>query len=149
MADVSKLEVTITTGHDSQADANGPVYLGFGSREFRLKRAPGPDVHGDFESGAETTFRFGDGSNVANAAENDPRAFRIEADDVDKYDVYIRHEPPDNKKWLLGAVTVTATGPGINYIYKVGNPVVGGGNIAAPGIWLGRDFGLIVYLQKQ
>ena len=145
MAHITKLEVDITTGDESQADANGPVYLGFGSREFRLNR-PGVD---DFKRNSNNTFILGDGSNVANAAENDPRAFTIEADDVGKYDVYIRHDPPGDKKWLLRDVTVTATGPGINYIYKVGNPVVGGGNIAAPGIWLGRDFGLIVYLQKQ
>jgi hypothetical protein len=167
MTHIGRIVVKISTGNDPQADANGRVFLGFGPREFRLNTAAD-----NFKRGAvDETFILGNGNpgdpppNVKNPNENDPaQPIRIEGNDVGKkgtsagpalFDVYIRFEPePENRKWELLDVTVTATGgpgssfPGTN-TYKVGNSSLGGGNITPPGIWLGNDFGKVVYLQKQ
>ena len=36
---IKQVLVTIETGDATDADANGPVYLGLGAREFRLDKA--------------------------------------------------------------------------------------------------------------
>ena len=143
MAHVTQVIVTIKTGNESGADADGPVYLGLGPREFRL------DKKGNqFEKGATDEFILGSGSagaaNVRNPAENDPATpIRIELLDLQDapYAVYIAYE--SGIKWLVQDVEVKVFGP----TFTSGETFQVKNGITSP-IWLGQEFGKFLYLQK-
>lgn len=148
---VTQVIVTITTGDASGADADGPVYLGLGPREFRLDK-----TGNQFERNKTDTFVFGSpgpagGPNVSNANENDPRS-PIEVWLADligtpfgggtpsiplnpPYNVYIRYE--SNTKWLVKDVSVRVVGdpsvssPSFDVTFSVKS------GINPPGVWLG------------
>lgn len=134
--------VTIETGDASGADADGPVYVGVGAREFRLDKEGG-----QFRRGTTDTFILGNGThgvpNVLNPNENDPATpVRIEQEDLENgpYNVYIAYE--SNKKWLVSNVTVRAFAISPPFERKF---VISSG-ITDPGIWLGENFGKYLYL---
>lgn len=158
---ITQIIVDIKTGDASGADADGPVYLSVGSREFRL------DKSGDqFKRNTTDQFIFGSSgpggpANVVNPNENDPKQpIRMEGPDVlgapfgsggtptilptPPYNVYIRYE--SDKKWLVESVSVKLIGavssfPTFNVTFTVKN------GITFPGIWLGEDYGKFLYLQ--
>lgn len=100
MANISSIHVNMQTGTDADADADGPIYLGFCGREFSI------DSSGDdFEKGASKTYVFGQGANVSHASRNDPRNPQLKTEDIEKYPVYIRMGTNDH--WQLKRVTVT------------------------------------------
>ena len=149
MTHITQVVVTIKTGNASGADADGPVYLGLGPREFRLNK-----TGNQFERNKTDTFVLGNtgppggAANVSNANENDPlNPTIIEGADLlnSPYNVYIRYE--SDTKWLVGDVIVEAIGqvgvsfPPFQHTFRVKF------GIASPGIWLGKDSGKFLYLQ--
>ena len=149
MAHVTQVIVTIRTGDAAGADADGPVYLGLGPREFRLNKAGN-----QFERNKTDTFVLGNtgppggAANISNAGVNDPlNPLIIEGADLldSPYNVYIRLE--SDEKWLVSDVTVEAIGqvgvsiPPFHHTFRVKF------GIASPGIWLGKDSGKFLYLQ--
>jgi hypothetical protein len=161
MTHVGQISVDIKTGDVSGADADGPVYLGVGPREFRLAKEGN-----SFEANKPPDhFILGNGSlgtpNVKNPNDNDPMQSiqRIEITDVlgvvwpfphdatnpppippnAPHTVYIRYE--SNSKWLVQTATVRLIGGGdpfdVQFTVK---------NIGPSGIWLGVDYGKILYL---
>lgn len=158
---ITQIIVDIKTGDLSGADADGPVYLGVGPREFRLAKEGN-----SFERNQLDQFILGNGgpggaANVRKPEENDPlQPIKIEGPDVlgspfgsggvptilstPPYNVYIRYE--SNVKWLVETVSVKLIGtvgsfPQFNVTLGVKN------GINPPGIWLGRDYGKFLYLQ--
>lgn len=158
MAHITQLIVDIKTGDASGADADGPVYLRVGTREFRL------DKTGDqFKRNTPDHFVLGNGTvggpaNVKNPVENDPlKPLQVLADVLGApvpinippgtvpvnppYNVYIRYE--SNIKWLVESVTVRIIGdgaPSFDLTFRVRF------GISLPGIWLGEDYGKFLYL---
>jgi hypothetical protein len=163
MAHITQVIVTVKTGNESGADADGSVYLGLGPREFRL------DKKGNqFEKGGKDEFILGNTgpggqANVKNPNENDPTTpIRIELQDLLgvpfsgmppsssnpwPYNVYIAYE--GDNKWLVEDVKVRVIGdpsvssPDFDVTFTVLN------GINSPGIWLGKEFGKFLYLQPQ
>jgi hypothetical protein len=160
---ITQIIVDIKTGNASGADADGPVYLGVGSREFRLDK-PGDQ----FRRNKPDQFVFGSSgpggpANVVNPNENDPQQpIRMEGPDVlgspfgsggtpvilptPPYNVYIRYE--SDTKWLVESVSVQLIGalasfPTFNVTFTVKN------GINPPGVWLGENYGKFLYLQPQ
>lgn len=158
---ITQIIVDIKTGDASGADADGPVYLGVGPREFRLAKEGN-----SFERNKPDNFVLGNGgsggpANVRNPNENDPaQPIKIEGPDVlgfpfgsggvpviiptPPYNVYIRYE--SNNKWLVETVSVQLIGalgsfPTFNVTFGVKN------GINPPGIWLGENYGKFLYLQ--
>jgi hypothetical protein len=159
MTHITQIIADITTGDASGADADGPVYLRVGPREFRL------DKTGD-QFKRHTTDRFVFGSpgpggspNVKNPGDNDPQKPIILLPDLGvpfvgstptvppnpPYTVHIRYE--SNIKWLVEAITVRVIGdpsvssPSFSVPFGVKNGII------PPGIWLGEDFAKFLYLQ--
>jgi|SRR6187397_1562078 hypothetical protein len=140
MSHIRQVLVTIETGDATDADANGPVYLGLGAREFRL------DKEGDqFKRATTDTFLLGNGTlgtpDVLNPNENDPATpVRIEHEDIENnpYSVYIAYE--SDKKWLIRRAEVRAIAPA-DFDRKF---VISSG-ITAPGVWLGDKYGKRLY----
>jgi len=150
MAHIRRIEVRIETANESGADADGPVFLGVGSREFRLARS------GDnqFEQGDVDDFVLDENdanSTVNNPEKNNPtKPIRIEQHEVEdtNYSVYIIYD--SNKKWLVKNVIVKLSGgggPDLTYTPYHG-PAHGPRGIDPPGLWLGGDSGKILYLSK-
>ena len=140
MSHIKQVKVIIETGDASGAEADGPVYLGLGAREFRL------DKTGDqFRRGTTDTFILGNGTlgppNVLNPNENDP-ATPVWIDQADlensPYNVYITYE--SNKRWLVKRADVTAYAPP-----DYGRKFVIYSGINAPGVWLGENSGKRLY----
>ena len=136
MSHIKQILVTIETGDATDADANGPVYLGLGAREFRLDKA------GDqFRRGTTDTFLLGNGAlgtpDVLNPTENDPATpVWIDSPDVENnpYSVYIAYE--SDKKWLVRRAKVRAVAPpDFDRIFVVYS------GIQEPGVWLGDKYG--------
>jgi hypothetical protein len=158
---ITQIIVDIKTGDAPGADADGPVYLGVGPREFRLDR-PG----NQFERNKLDQFVLGNGgpggaANIKNPNENDPQQpIAMEGPDVlgspfgsggvptflptPPYNVYIRYE--SNTKWLVETVSVKLIGALASFpVFNVTLGVKNG--INPPGIWLGKDYGKFLYLQ--
>jgi hypothetical protein len=158
---ISQIIVDVNTGDLPGADADGPVYLGVGSREFRLAKKGN-----SFERNMSDQFVLGNGgpggaANVRKPEENDPLTpIKMEGPDLlgapfgsggvptilptPPYNVYIRYE--SNIKWLVETVSVKLIGsvgsfPTFNVTLGIKN------GIDPPGIWLGRDYGKFLYLQ--
>jgi hypothetical protein len=77
------------------------VYVGVCGREFGVNH---DDL--DFTSGHDFTYIFGDGANVFDAPDNDPRStLPLNTNAAAKFPRYIRQESPDS--WDLEEVTIT------------------------------------------
>ncbi len=130
MAAIRSISVQIITSNVENAGTDGDVYLGICGREFYLDS--GAD---DFEQGSNRTYRLGDGANIENSRENDPRSPQLDSDHLDDFPVYIRFEPgggsPD---WKLDSAVVQVAGRdyGVRFLR---------------GLWLGRKAGKICYLR--
>lgn len=136
MANIFRITVNVQTGTDSDADADGPIYLGFCGREFSLDSSAD-----DFESGSSRNYVFGRDANVQHAARNDPRNPQLKTENVDKFPVYIRMGTSDH--WQLRRVTVTLNDgitPGWDTAEIFG--VTGR-------FWLGPTAGMILHLPKH
>ena len=150
----------------SGADADGPVYLGVGPREFRLAK------QGNSFEANKPPDKFILGSsgpagaaNVRNPDDNDPlkSITRIEIFDVlgkpwnttttpipphadtAPHNVYIRYE--SNNKWLVESVKVTLSGrtpsaPDFDVDLTAKD-------LVPPGIWLGADYGKFLSIIKR
>ena len=161
MSHITQIIVVVKTGNASGADADGPVYLGVGSREFRLAKQGN-----SFERDKTDTFVLGSTgpggpANVRNSNDNDPLLpIRIELADIlgvpfpgptptipaePPYNVYIRYE--SDNKWLIETVSVRLIGdPSVSApSFDVTLGVKFG--INSPGVWLGVDSGKLLYLQ--
>ena len=158
---ITQIIVDIKTGDVSGADADGPVYLGVGSREFRLAKKGNSFERNKLDQFVLGNEGPGGAANVRNPNENDPlQPIRMEGPDVlgapfgsggiptilstPPYNVYIRYE--SNTKWLVEAVSVKLIGavasfPTFNVTLGVKN------GINPPGVWLGEDYGKFLYLQ--
>jgi hypothetical protein len=146
MANLTRIDVTIQTGDRAGADADGRVYLGIAGREFRCD-----STADDFERGSSRTYTFGDGSNVRNGNRNDPRAPQLTVEAVDRFPVYIRFEQGATQEsfygggvageWNFDRATIQLNGssfqPYETFVHSDG------------GIWLGRDSGAFLYLERH
>jgi hypothetical protein len=100
MANISRIDIQIATANVLNAGTDGFVYVGVAGREFQL------DASGnDFEQGANRVYTLGNGANILDAGDNDPRNPQLRTEDVDKFPKYVRFEPGGD--WVLEDVTVT------------------------------------------
>jgi hypothetical protein len=163
MTHIGQIIVDIQTGNDPGADADGPVYLGVGPREFRLAKqgnsfeANKPPDHFVLGNGP-----VGGAPNVKNPDDNDPSKSieRLEIDQIlggasfalaqdptkaKAFNVYIRYE--SNNKWLLKSATARFISPPPGTGADQFDLTFTIQSIGPDGIWLGADYGKIVYLQ--
>ncbi|MFD7300204.1 hypothetical protein ACFV83_04625 [Streptomyces pharetrae] len=140
---ITRIEVRVQTGASDTAGTDGWVYLGIGGREFQLDtpaddfRRPDPPTNVD-------TFILGDGANVNNAGDNDPRSPQLRVADLDRYSAYLSFEPADdNDNWEIDwvNVTLTAAGGGVTRFYDYHSPVVTDGSGPKRTLWLGTYAG--------
>jgi hypothetical protein len=158
MTHVDKIVVDILTRNVTNAGTNGEVYLGYGGREFRLNQ-PGDQ----FKKGDSDHFVIGVGSNTEKPDINDLPIAAATNDKSPKinetivttafnpFPVYIRLDPKDDKDndWNLETARVSAvagfgsgTGPTKTYTF----PKPGAVHLEGT-IWLGRESGLILFLE--
>ncbi|OKK02618.1 hypothetical protein AMK26_23705 [Streptomyces sp. CB03234] len=144
MAEITKVNVQLITATESEANVGGWVYVSIAGREFSLDAD-----HNDFEPGDNFTYTFGEGSNVLYADRNDPRFPALDTDDLDRYPVYLRYEPPGsepNESWCLERVIVTVN-PGGEFTARYDNLRLAG-SAANQKIWLGQRYGKAVNLRR-
>lgn len=100
MALISRMEVRTTTSNRPGGGTVGPVFVGICRREFALNNG---DL--DFTRGHVFAYVFGDGANVIDAADNDPRApLPLDTADLTRFPRYIRLEGSDS--WDLEEVMI-------------------------------------------
>jgi|SRR3954447_3230922 len=101
MPPITSIEVRLITSNRAGAGTIGPVYVGICRREFGVNHS---DL--DFTPGNDFTYIFGDGANVIDAADNDPRALLpLDTADAGLFPRYIRQESGDS--WDLEEVAIT------------------------------------------
>jgi hypothetical protein len=101
VAQITRIEVHLITSNRAGAGTIGPVFVGVCRREFGIN-------HGDldFTPGHDFTYIFGDGANVSDAADNDPRTLLpLDTNDATQFPRYIRQESFDS--WDLEEVVIT------------------------------------------
>lgn len=129
--DIKSFTVTIKTGDTEGAGTDGHVYLGICGREFFLDSPAN-----DFERGSTFTFKLGVGANILNKSLNDPAKPQLKSENLDKYPVYIRFEPLDERSdWNITYVNVEIAGTGFGIVYRTG-------------LWLGQKAGKICFLKQ-
>ncbi len=137
---VRKITVNITTSLSKGAGANGMAFLGLGGREFRLDI----DHHADFGAGDETTYEFGEDSNVMHPDRNDPRSgYPITVEDITSRPVFLRYVPHGKADdWNLAYVEVR--------INTMDDRLVRYSALEGPqdNIWLGPQSGQIMHLTR-
>lgn len=137
MANLTSIQVTVSTMDEEHAGVDGPVYLGICGREFSIDSSKN-----DFERGAGFTYRFGEGANVQRSDLNDPREPQLQNEAADRFPVYIRLEHPTDH-WKVQRVTVSLN----DELFPMWETI---GHISArQGIWLGRRAGRVLYLSKH
>ena len=134
MAAIARIEARIVTVDSSNAGTDGDVYLGICGREFYL------DTSIDkFERGQIDQIILGEGSNLSNGRDNNPRRPQLFTENLFRFPVYIRFAPErrtDN--WFVESVNVTVNpGPG-----QAEYTVLGGDDK----LWLGARSGLFIHL---
>lgn len=136
MTALTSLQLNLQTGDLSGAGTDGDVYLGFAGREFSIDTSAD-----DFERNGARTYRFGDGSNILNAAVNDPREPALELEKVARFPVYVRFQPQSRTdNWLLARATVTVNG-GLFPMWDTAEHFS-----QRVGLWLGVRSGLVAHL---
>jgi len=101
MAQVTQIEVFVSTGGVSFAGTNGIVYAGIAGREFVLDT-----IGNDFKPDSSLVYVMGDGTNLKNAGTLDGQ--NIDTQDVPNFPAYIRFEPKRGiDKWELTDVRIT------------------------------------------
>jgi hypothetical protein len=103
MTAITSLLVNVQTHASAGAGTDGDVYVGFAGREFWL------DTNADdFEAGSSRTYRLGDGSNVRNPDDNDPRDPALQVEMADRFPVWVRFTPRSRTdNWVLARATIT------------------------------------------
>lgn len=118
------------------AGTDGDVYLGVCGREFYVDTESD-----DFECGSARDYVFGDGANVINKPDNDPRGQLLLTENVERFPVYLRFQPRSRSdNWNLQRAVVTFNE---NLL-----PQWDTASFVRPdaGIWLGIRSGLYVHL---
>jgi hypothetical protein len=142
-APLTRINVRLVTSTRPGAGTTGGVYVGLCGREFGVN-------HGDldFTSGHDFTYVFGDGANVFNPADNDPRNPPLDTADLPRFPRYIRWIPPSNQPddpWDLETVEIVLN-PG--QASQVRLPRPGADRLAgANHLWLGGVSGTVLYLR--
>ncbi|MFG3259847.1 hypothetical protein [Streptomyces sp. NPDC048172] len=138
---ISTIKVNVWTSSTAGAGTNSSVSLGICGREFVL------DTSGnDFEQGQEQSFVLGAGSNVLNAALNDPRKPQLDTNELGYYPVYLHFNSLDAKDtWCVEGVTVLVN-PSSSPLTYGNTAMLGGGDKE---LWMGADAGKTLYLKKQ
>ncbi len=136
MAAITTLSINIQTGTDSGADTDGDVYVGLGGREFYLDTSAD-----DFERGSSRTYILGDGSNIKEAALNDPRKPQLFDENLDLFPVYIRFDGRSRSdNWRLkGAGIIINDGTFPRYQLPP----------AFSGVWMGTRATSIFFIPKH
>ncbi|MBU6997918.1 MAG: hypothetical protein HXS41_11765 [Theionarchaea archaeon] len=135
MANISRIDVRIATGNRSGAGTNGHIFIGACGREFVIDSSDD-----DFERGADRTYTLGAGGNVSHKEFNDPRNPQLNTGHLTRFPVYLRFEPAgDHADWNLEQVDITVN-PGEN---QVKYTTLASG----PNLWLGQNYGKMIYLK--
>jgi hypothetical protein len=146
LAHITKIEFTIKTGNDQQANAgaDSKVFCGIAGREFRLEK-----TGVEFDRNTNETIVAGNGANISNPALNDPNNPELLLDNLPNgtkpQPLYIRYVPSDqNKGWQLENATVKVFGqaglpPSGFFEFKI----IG---YSSTNRWLGEKFGTAVWL---
>ena len=138
MVNIRRIDLRLYTANRSKAGTDGEVYLGMAGREFNID-----STGNDFERGSDRIYTLGVGANIKRPDNNDPRKPQLKTEDLAKYPVYLRFEPKGSgPNWNLEWLSATVN-PGPSQI-KYENPPLRG----SPDIWLGDNYGKIVYLTQ-
>ena len=129
---ISQIKLTVRTGNRDIDDDNR-VFLGFGGREFRCRKSNDNEANPFHLQNNTITLIFGSGSNVEDAAINDPRNPLLDISDVNNFPVYIRVQPKSNSWDIMSATVETVPQTSIF-------------NIKYPKIAVGDDSGEIIEL---
>ncbi|MFI7316989.1 hypothetical protein [Streptomyces venezuelae] len=144
MAKISKINVRVRTANVPEAATDGRVYAALAGREFRLE-TPGVD---DFEQAAHATYTLGDGSNVTNTDQNDPRSPQLDTSDVTAHPVYIRFEEAGSQPaWAVEGATIEIN-PGTPSALKYDVTWLTGTG-EGHYVWLGADSGKQLNLRRK
>src|ERR1044072_9291688 len=121
---VKRIDVRLKTSTRQNAGTTGPVLLAIGGREFRL---------GAPATGSDKVFTLGEGANVANPANNDPRSpIQVTLRDVFQNPSWIRLSGADDWDLELLSVTVYSDFRELKFEALTG---------ADDHLWLGPDTG--------
>jgi hypothetical protein len=136
VARIKSIHLTVKTANTENAGTDGDVYLGFCGREFFLDTSAN-----DFEKGSSRTYVLGEGTNVKNPTENDPRVQNLNEEDVQNFPVYLRLSPTGGSPaWKLERAVVTVN----NQLFPMWE--TNGLVFTDKGIWLGRTSGLVIHI---
>ncbi len=139
MTDITSIELLIGTGSMEDAGTDGDVYLGVCGREFFADTD-----NDDFERESGRRYIFGEGANVRNQSDNDPRSQQLVLENVERLPVYIRFQPKNSDdRWNLAGASVSFNGQPFP-LWETASFLK-----REVGIWLGRRAGLYVYLGKH
>ena len=148
---VRKISIDLTTTFAQGSSTEGRVYLGLGGREFCCDI----DEHADFAEGDETTYEFGEDSNVLHPERNDPRqGLPLSLEDVTRQPVYVRLDPGYNRRMLSGHVERDAQDDWnlgsvrVRVLASEGTATFSALDGSSDQIWLGPQSGLILHLRR-
>lgn len=140
MAQINSIQLHIQTGNLSGAGTDGDIYLGLGGREFAVDT-----TKDDFERAAARVYTLGEGADIRNAAENDPRDPQLFTERVADFPVYIRFQPRSrDDNWQLQRADVRFN-ESLHIDWDTVGFIV---NDPEKGIWLGVRSGLVVHLDN-
>lgn len=97
MERIKSIRLNLQTASVGGAGSDGDVYLGLCGREFYLDTD-----RDDFEPGTSINYVLGDGANIHNASQNDPREHLLFLENAYKLPCYIRFKGKDRgDQWRL------------------------------------------------
>jgi hypothetical protein len=136
MTQIQSIHLTIETGRMDNAGTDGDVYLGVCGREFFVDTSSD-----DFERASGREYIFGEGANVNNQSDNDPRTQDLQIENVERFPVYLRFQPLHRgDKWNLSRAVITFNND-LSPQWETTTFV-----FPNAGIWLGPRAGLYVHL---
>ncbi len=140
MPEIQSIHLTLKTGRMDGAGTDGDVYLGVCGREFYVDTESD-----DFERGSAREYVFGDGANVINKPNNDPRRQRLLTENVERFPVYLRFQPRSRSdNWNLQQAVMTFNDE--SFLSQWDSAIF---VRPADGIWLGIRSGLYVHLLQN
>jgi hypothetical protein len=104
---ISQIKLTVTTG-EKDINKDDRVYLGIGGREFRCRKNGDSNANPFHLKHQTVSLVFGIGSNVEDAAINDPRNPLMVTTDISKFPMHLRTEP-NTGTWEIVAAKVETT----------------------------------------
>ena len=97
MERITTIRLNLQTAHESGAGSDGDVYLGLAGREFYLDTDKD-----DFEAGTSINYVLGEGANIHNAGQNDPRVQQLFLEHALALPCYIRFKGKNRAdQWKL------------------------------------------------